>query len=176
MMRLGWCVLVCALAFGQNPDPAYEPLTKAYEALRNLQYDAAIASFLRGIELAPDRPAIRKDLAYTYLKIGENELAREQFREAMRLDPADTQVALEYAFLSYETKQQADARRIFDRIRKTGNATAEQAFQNIDEPLKAGIERWTKPSRGAAATSPPISSWRHWPSSGMSWSSQPITT
>ena len=47
----------------------------------------------------PERPAIRKDLAYTYLKIGENDLARDQFREAMQLDPADTQVALEYAFL-----------------------------------------------------------------------------
>jgi len=62
----------------------------------------------------------------------------------MRLDPADTQVALEYAFLSYEAKAQAEARRIFDRIRKTGNATAEQAFHNIDDPLAAAIDRWTK--------------------------------
>ena len=45
------------------------------------------------------------------MKGGENELARQQFREAMALDPADTQVALECAFLYYETKQQAEARR-----------------------------------------------------------------
>ena len=38
--------------------------------------------------------------------------------------------------------ERANARRIFDRVRKTGNATAEQAFQNIDAPLAAGIERW----------------------------------
>ena len=57
-------------------------------------------------------------------------------------------VALEYAFLCYETKQRAEARRIFDRIRKTGDAesraTAEQAFQNIDRPLAEGIARWSR--------------------------------
>jgi Tfp pilus assembly protein PilF len=110
--------------------------------LHTRDYDAAIASFLKGIEAAPQRASIRKDLAYTYLKVGENILAREQFHQAMAIDPADTQVAMEYAFLCYETKEQAQARRIFDRIRKTGNATAEQAFHNIDAPLAAGIERW----------------------------------
>ena len=93
---------------------------------------------------APGRADIRKDLAYTLLKIGEPALARDQFREAMRLDPADTAAALEYAFLCYETKQQAEARRVFDRIRHIGNATAEQAFHNIDDPLAAGIARWQK--------------------------------
>jgi tetratricopeptide (TPR) repeat protein len=62
----------------------------------------------------------------------------------MRLEPADQHVALEYAFLCYETKQQAIARRVFDRIRKTGNATAQQAFDNIDKPLAEGIARWLK--------------------------------
>jgi Tfp pilus assembly protein PilF len=84
---------------------------------------------------APGRASIRKDLAYAYLKIGENELARDQFGEAMKIDPADQQVALEYAFLCYETKQRQQARRVFDRIRKTGDATAEQAFRNLDAPL-----------------------------------------
>jgi Tfp pilus assembly protein PilF len=99
---------------------------------------------LKGIEAAPGRASIRKDLAYTYLKVGENIPARDQFREAMTIDPQDAQVAMEFAFLCYETKEQAQARRIFDRIRKTGNAEAERAFQNIDAPLAAGIERWRK--------------------------------
>jgi Flp pilus assembly protein TadD len=124
------------------PDPAYAPLTRAYDALRARDYDTAVTNFLKGIELAPGRASIRKDLGYTYLKIGENELARDQFAEAMRLAPDDVQVAMEYAFLCYETKEQAQARRIFDRIRKTGNAVAEQAFHNIDDPLAAGIARW----------------------------------
>ena len=143
-MRAAVLCALCSLAFGQTPDPAYEPLTRAYAALRAHDYDAAIAGFLAGIAAAPERPAIRKDLGYTYLKIGENEPARDQFAAAMRLDANDAQVAMEYAFLCYETKKQAEARRIFDRIRKTGDATAEQAFQNIDKPLAAGIERWKR--------------------------------
>jgi Flp pilus assembly protein TadD len=132
----------------QSPDVAYQPLDRAYQALRDKNYDQAIAGFKEGITLAPERASIRKDLAYTLLKVGENEAARDQFAEAMRLDPADQHVALEYAFLCYETKQQALARRIFNRIRKTGDGavrdTAEQAFQNIDRPLATGIARWQK--------------------------------
>ena len=136
--------LVCAQTPQPAADPAYAPLARAYDALRAHDYDAAVTGFLEGIKWAPERAAIHKDLAYTYLKIGENVLAREQFHDAMKIDASDVQVAMEYAFLCYETKEQAEARRIFDRIRKTGNATAEQAFRNIDGPLEAGIERWEK--------------------------------
>ncbi len=132
----------CALAAAQAPDPAYEPLARAYAALRAHDYDAAVAGFSRAIELAPQRASIHKDLAYTYLKIGENDLARDQFHAAMTMDAADVQAAMEYAFLCNESKREAEARRVFDRIRKTSNAEAEQAFQNIDQPLEAGIERW----------------------------------
>ncbi len=135
-------------ALGQTPDPAYAPLEKAYAALKVKDYDRAVAAFQDAIRLAPERPAMRKDLAYTLLKIGENEAARDQFAEAMRLDPRDDHVALEYAFLCYETKQQAIARRIFDRVRRTGEPasarTAADAFENIDRPLREGIERWSK--------------------------------
>ena len=106
-------------------------------------YETAILRFTEAVSLAPKRVDIRKDLAYTYLKIGETELARDRFEEAMKLDPDDAHVALEYAFLCHETKQQAAARRVFDRIRRNGNATAERAFQNIDGELRAGIERWS---------------------------------
>jgi len=145
-------VLTVASLIAQPADPAYQPLERAYQALRDKNYDPAIAGFQQAIALAPDRASIRKDLAYTLLKAGENEGARDQFGEAMRLDPTDQHVALEFAFLCFETKKQALARRIFDRIRKTGEAssdpssqsTAEQAFQNIDQPLAAGIARWQK--------------------------------
>jgi tetratricopeptide (TPR) repeat protein len=136
------CLALCGLAFAQTSGPAYPALARAYDSLRARDYDAAVAAFLQAVDLAPKRPDIRKDLAYTYLKIGENDAAREQFRVATEIDPADTQVALEYAFLLNESKQQAEARRIFDRIRRTGDVVAEQAFQNIDGPLEAGIERW----------------------------------
>ncbi|MGA2591385.1 MAG: tetratricopeptide repeat protein [Bryobacteraceae bacterium] len=147
-MRLWILLLVGCLGGAQTPDAAFAPLDKAYEALRSRNYDDAIGLFLKAIEAAPARPAVRKDLAYTYLKIGENVAARDQFREAMRLDPKDFHVALEYAFLCHETKEQAQARRVFDRVRTAGDpesrATAELAFQNIDRPLAEGIARWTK--------------------------------
>jgi tetratricopeptide (TPR) repeat protein len=136
--------LTTASLVAQAADPAYLPLERAYRSLRDKNYDQAISSFQQSIALAPERASIRKDLAYTLLKVGENEEARDQFGAAMRVDPADQHVALEYAFLCFETKQRAVARRIFDRIRKTGDATAEQAFQNIDQPLAVGIARWQK--------------------------------
>src|ERR1700748_519962 len=134
--------LLAARINAQTPDPANAPLTRAYDALRIKDYDTAVAAFQHAITIAADRPGVHKDLAYTFLKIGENDAARDQFAEAMRLDPRDQHVAMEYAFLCYESKQQAEARRIFDRIRQTGNATAEQAFQNIDRPLAEGSDRW----------------------------------
>jgi Flp pilus assembly protein TadD len=141
-------VLTVASLAAQSTDPAYKPLEDAYKALREKSYEQAIAGFQQAILLAPDRASIRKELAYALLKVGENNAARNQFGEAMRLDPTDQHAALEYAFLCFETKQQALARRIFDRIRKTGTAdsrsTAEQAFQNIDQPLASGIARWQK--------------------------------
>jgi Tfp pilus assembly protein PilF len=141
-MRVAILWVAWSVASAQTADPAYEPLTRAYDALRARDYDAAVAGFRKALEAAPERAAVRKDLAYTYLKIGETELARDQFEAVMRLDPNDAPAALEYAFLCYETKQQAQARRIFDRLRHLGNGTAAQAFRTIEEPLAAGIERW----------------------------------
>ena len=145
-MRLVVYLAACTVALAQSPDPAYAPLARAYEALRSRSYDAAISNFLRAIDAAPTRSTIRKDLAYTYLKTGENALALDQFREAMRRDPTDAQVALEFAFLAYEQKDvrsaPAEARRIFQRLAAEGNPTAAEAFRNIDAPLAAAIERW----------------------------------
>ena len=77
-----WACLLPA-AFAQAPAPAQ----RAYDALRARNYDAAIAAFQEAIAAAPAHSGLRKDLAYTYLKAGETEAARDQFAEAMRLDP-----------------------------------------------------------------------------------------
>ena len=144
-MRFIFYLAAAALiASAQPPDPVYSALERAYSALRVRDYDVAIPAFLSAAQASPARADIRKNLAYTYLKTGETELARDQFREAMRLDPVDQAAALEYAFLCFETGQQAEARRVFGRVRKSGNATAEQAFQNIDGPLSEGIDRWRR--------------------------------
>jgi tetratricopeptide (TPR) repeat protein len=110
--------------------------------------------------LSPDRADIRKNLAYTLLKTGDSEAAREQFGAAMLLEPSDLHLALEYAFLCFEARdnasaRKAEARRIFARIRDSddlvSSATAAQAFLNIDPPLAAGIARWQQ----VLASSPP---------------------
>jgi|HubBroStandDraft_6_1064221.scaffolds.fasta_scaffold99090_2 Tfp pilus assembly protein PilF len=119
-------------------------LQEAYDALAAKQYDRAIQGFEQALAADPARPAIHQDLAYTLLKVGENDRARDHFAAAMRLDPKNDRVAMEYAFLCFESGQKAAARRVFDQIRKHGNATAEEAFQNIDRPLAVEIARWSE--------------------------------
>ena len=131
-----------AVAADGSAGTGYAALDRAYRSLVAKDYDAAIESFRSVVALSPARADVRKDLAYTYLKIGEPVLAREQFRTAMELDPADTHVALEFGFLCYETGEPVLARRTFDRLRHTGNRTAQEAFENIDRPLREGLERW----------------------------------
>lgn len=140
-------VLLFTLALGavaQQPGDA--ELTQAYKALAAKDYDTAIDLFHGGLSKEPQNAGAHKDLAYTLLKTGDTVEARDEFAAAMRLNAADETAALEYAFLCYETKMPVEARRTFDRLRKSANsttrATAEQAFQNIDQPLAAGIARW----------------------------------
>lgn len=128
--------LFAAVAFAQTP------LDDAYQALRAKDYDRAIAGFREAAAAAPARADIRKDLGYTLLKVGETVAAREQFAEALKLDPDDQHLALEYAFLCYETKEPVEARRIFANLGKLGSATAAEAFENVDRPLRDGIARW----------------------------------
>jgi len=159
-IRLAVLVLVAAAALAQDNDRAYELLDNAFGALRAHDYDAAIASFEKAAAVSPDRADIRKNLAYALLKTGENDAARLQFGEAMRIDPDDFHVALEYAFLCHEARdnapaRKAEARRIFARIKDSGDAesraTASRAFAGIDAPLAGGIARWQQ----VIATSPP---------------------
>lgn len=135
----GKIILPLALAAGAS---AQSPADQAYEALRAKNYDRAIAGFEQAVAASPDNAAWRQDLAYTLLKVGETASARDQFAEVMRLAPADQHVALEYAYLCYETQQPAEARRTFQRLAQAGNADAAQAFENVDRPLREGMERW----------------------------------
>src|ERR1700733_11173258 len=75
--------------------PEFPSLEQAYAALARKDYDQAVQHFQAAISIAQARVDIRKDLAYTFLKIGEADLARDQFRQAMALDPSDETVALE---------------------------------------------------------------------------------
>jgi Tfp pilus assembly protein PilF len=154
MKSLAWLAAVFATVgsaqpLGRGSAPReYAPLEAAYRALAARDYGEALAGFEQAVALAPARADIRKDYAYTLLKVGETAAARDQFAEVMRLDPADEHAALEYAFLCYETQQPAAARRTFDRLRRRGNQAAAEAFENIDRPLREGIARWQQVLRG----------------------------
>ena len=140
------------ISFGQSSSEA--ELNEAYQALAGKDYDKAIVLFREGLSAEAGKVSAHKDLAYTLLKTGENEEARDEFEAALSLDPADETAALEFAFLAYETKKPIEARRTFDKLRKSKNpqtrATAEKAFQNIDRPLAEGIGRWKEALARAA--------------------------
>ncbi len=67
-------VLVAVAAYGQTQ------LDRAYDALRAKDYDHAIAAFQQSVALAPERLDIRTDLAYTLLRVGESEAARDRIQ------------------------------------------------------------------------------------------------
>lgn len=140
-------VLACLVLPAQTQDPAADPLNKAYRLLRDKKYVEAIDQFIKAAQVAPDRASIRKDLGYAYLKVGETEAAREAFEQALTLAPEDLRVALELAFLCYETDSEARALDLFDRVRRSADPelkrTAEEAFARVDSALRAAIERWS---------------------------------
>jgi tetratricopeptide (TPR) repeat protein len=139
------CVLLAGLSSGYAQTADAE-LTQAYKLLAQKDYDSAIVLFRKALATQPANASVHKDLAYTFLKAGENADARDEFESALKLNPNDETAGLEYAFLCFETQKKIEARRTFDRLRHRGSAatraTAEQAFQNIDKPLAAGIEQW----------------------------------
>lgn len=136
---------VCFLSLlsAQVSDPAYPVLSEAYQKLKEKNYDSAVRLLEQGLQIAPDRVNVRKDLAYAYLKVGETIKARDQFADVMRRQPADDQVALEFAYLAFETGQKVEARRVFQRLSAT-SLQAKATFESIDRPLREGIARWTE--------------------------------
>ncbi|MBL8215864.1 MAG: tetratricopeptide repeat protein [Bryobacterales bacterium] len=124
---------------------AESPADQGYAALKRKDYDEAASAFRRALATGETSLAIRKELAYTLLKMGETEQGRDVFREIVQRAPNDTHAQLEYAFLCSETGDVGEARRAFDRLRASSDpvvkAAAEQAFQNLDKPLASAIDR-----------------------------------
>jgi tetratricopeptide (TPR) repeat protein len=118
---------------------------QAYAALREKDYDKAEERFRKALAVQTDNTGLRKELAYTLLKMGETEAARDEFAQVLRVSPEDEHSAMEYAFLCNETKQVAEARRIFKRLSGSSadatRKTAFEAFRNIDASLEQTIAR-----------------------------------
>ncbi len=146
-MRYFLLVLACLVLPAQTQDPGNDPLNKAYQLLREKKYLEAIDQLLLAVEAAPRSAAIRKELGYAYLKVGETQSAREVFEQALALQPQDLRVALELAFLCHETGREARSLELFDLVRRSGDTesrkTAGEAFGRVDAALRAAIDRWS---------------------------------
>ncbi|MBL0155892.1 MAG: tetratricopeptide repeat protein [Bryobacterales bacterium] len=120
----------------------------AYLALREGRLDDAVALFQLAVWQQPEHVHLRMDLAYTLLRTGERERARDEFEAALRRQPGDAAAELEYAFLCYETRRPAEARRVFQKLSASAEplvrTTAAAAFEQVDRPLREGIERWRR--------------------------------
>ena len=118
-------------------------LPRPYPALQAKNYEQAVALFLQATAAAPKNTALRKDLAYTYLKTGEREVARDSSaRPCGSIPPIP--VALEYAFLCFETRKEAEARRIFDRLRRSADPSTSATAA---KPSRISTGRWLPASR-----------------------------
>ncbi len=144
VMAASLAIAVPAYTF--EPDLGEIELAKAFQASTQKDYDSAIVEFRITLAKNPNNASAHKNLAYTLLKTGDNVEARDEFEAALKLNSHDETAALEFAFLAFETKKPVEARRMFERLRRNGTAatraTAEKAFQNIDQPLATGIARW----------------------------------
>ena len=162
--------VLCAIALlghaGQAQTSGDSDLNEGYQALAAKDYDRAIAAFQKGLEQQPSNAKAHKDLAYTFLKAGDNASARDAFERALELNRQDETAALEFGFLAYETKKPIEARRMFNKLRHSDNAatraTATQAFTNIDTPLADGIARWREALSRMPDPNAPYTFSAHW--------------
>lgn len=117
MRRIALLAFACALAAAQGPDPAYDPLEKAYQTLREGRYDVAVAQFHQAAVQAPDHAVIAKELGYTYLKLGDPAAAAGSFAHALDLDPNDGRTALQMGYALLSAGRRTEARETFGRLR-----------------------------------------------------------
>ncbi len=90
-MRPSLLLLVSILAYAQAPnnapDPAYEPLTKAYQLLQNKQYDEAIRFFRLALMSNPPNGTALFGLAEGYRASGQHAAALRTYRRYVELMP-----------------------------------------------------------------------------------------
>jgi hypothetical protein len=122
------CSLLAVSALFRLPTPPAPP-RQSLRRPRHSRHDTASTFFRQAAQLSPERPDICKNPAYTLPGTGDSESARVQFGEAFRIDPAGLHDTLEYAFLCFEARDEArarkaEARRIFAGVRDRCNRPA----------------------------------------------------
>jgi tetratricopeptide (TPR) repeat protein len=127
-------------------DPAYPFLERAYRELKASNLDEAAAAFEQALKLAPDRIQAHKDLAFTYIKMGETAKVVGEFEVIERLDPRDFRNLLSLGFLYFETRREDRALEMFERAAQSPDPevrqTAGERLAAIRRDYQAQIHRW----------------------------------
>ncbi|MFA6448101.1 MAG: tetratricopeptide repeat protein [bacterium] len=89
-----------------------DKLLTAYVNLGNVytergDFKNAVAYHEKAVELAPDYPLPRNNLAFAYYKLGKYDDAIKQMEEVMKFDPQNEQFKRNYEFLKAEREKQA---------------------------------------------------------------------
>lgn len=124
--HLVWVLASLPLA-AQAPDPAADPLNKAYAAMRSDDLVGARAYLLDAQAAAPEDPRPRKELGYLYLKTKRLDAARSALEATLGLDSSDLAVALELAFLHSRLGAAAASQKLFEQVAAQG--TVQQSEQ-----------------------------------------------
>ncbi len=90
-----------AIRLAPNRAAAWETLGAIYKEIQSVSgaADFAVESFEKAVALDPANPGIRTQLGKTYAALHDSEKAREQFREALLLDPFFATALVETALL-----------------------------------------------------------------------------
>ena len=135
MKRVVLLLALSSLSAAQQQDPAYDPLEKAYQAIRLAEYSEAVGHLKQAAEIAPRRASIRKQLGYAYLKLNDVEAARRMFEETLSLDPSDHHAALQLGFIYHKAGETTQAIALFREVRAKAEGevkrTARQVLQNL---------------------------------------------
>lgn len=146
MNRLLLLVFACLPLAAQSADPVADLLDQGYRSLRSGDLVGAAAAFEDARLLAPDRPAIARELGYALLKGGRRERAVAAFSEALALDPEHGPTALQLGFLELKAGDRSSARALFERAAASAETReqAERALRDLERPAApeaAALER-----------------------------------
>ncbi len=116
---LGGCVSTTDGAV-ERPKPTSDDAAQSLYSLgaqyyKNGDYDLARDRLKESLEFNPDRPLTWTALALTYEALGNERLAQESYREAVRVAPRDFNVLNTYAVYLCRQGEFNDAKRYFDR-------------------------------------------------------------
>ncbi len=132
----------------QAPADVQALLNRAYQHLRDKNYETAVELFQQAVALDPAEVRAHRELGFTYRKMGEPEKAADAFAAYAKARPDDCENRLDLAYAYAETKREALAMESFRRVQELGTPPqveqARQAFRAVEQPLLDEIARWTR--------------------------------